>query len=204
MVVKQIKAKTKDREATEERLILAAKQIFSKYGLNGATTRMIAKKADINVALITRYFDGKYGLFIKVLEHKHREVDEVVLPYTQKETITEECLAYAYYKLQFCMQDLNFFKIVMAQFLTDPKFLKKFQETLLTFDNFTTFENRMKYHIQKGTLSKDVKLQSVFDDIETQVFGIVIGEVLIRGEKEEEIKNRLKIFITQYCKSLEK
>ena len=102
------------------------------------------------------------------------------------------------------MQDLNFFKIVMAQFLTDPKFLKKFQETLLTFDNFTTFENRMKYHIDKGTLSKDVKLQSVFDDIETQVFGLVIGEVLIRGEKEEEIKNRLRTFITQYCKSLEK
>ena len=54
MAVKQIKAKTKNREATEERLILAAKQIFSKYGFNGATTRMIAKKADINVALITR------------------------------------------------------------------------------------------------------------------------------------------------------
>ncbi|MBY0415557.1 MAG: TetR family transcriptional regulator [Bdellovibrionales bacterium] len=70
MAAKIIRAKQKNREATEERLLLAAEHVFSKYGYNGATTRMIAKKADINMALITRYFDGKYGLLLKILERE--------------------------------------------------------------------------------------------------------------------------------------
>lgn len=204
MATKQIKTKTKDREATEDRLLSAAEQVFSKHGFKGATTRMIAKKANINVALIARYFEGKYGLFLKLLEIKHRQIDESILPYVEQETITAECLEYAYYKLEFCISDINFFKIVMAQFLTDTKFLKKFQETLLTFDNYTTFQDRMQKHIDKGTLPKDVSTEEIFNSIETQVFGLVIGEVIIRGATKVEIKERIKAFVTQYCKSFEK
>lgn len=204
MATKQIKPKAKDREATEERLLLAAEQVFSKFGFKGATTRMIAKKANINVALINRYFDGKYGLFLKVLELKHREIDESILPYEPKAGITEECLAYGDYKLELCIKDLNFFKIAIAQFLTDPKFLKKFQETLLTFENYSTFEERLKVHIKKGTLPKDIEIRTIFDSIETYIFGLIIGEIIIRGISKEETKIAMVNFINQYCKSFEK
>ena len=204
MATKQIKPKAKDREATEERLLLAAEQVFSKFGFKGATTRMIAKKANINVALINRYFDGIYGLFLKVLELKHREIDESILPYTLKDTITEECMSYANYKFELCIKDLNFFRIAIAQFLTDPKFLKKFQETLLTFENFTTFEERLEVHVAKGTLPKEVNIKALFDTIECYIFGLIIGDIIIRGIPKEELKESMSNFVNLLCRSFEK
>ncbi|HEY1080478.1 MAG TPA: TetR/AcrR family transcriptional regulator, partial [Bdellovibrio sp.] len=44
----QVKCKKRDRSASEERLLNAGREIFSKHGFDGATTKMIAKKADVN------------------------------------------------------------------------------------------------------------------------------------------------------------
>ena len=60
--------KKRDRSASEERLVKAGTEIFSKFGFDGCTTRMIAKKADVNESLIGRYFDGKEGLLLAIIE----------------------------------------------------------------------------------------------------------------------------------------
>ena len=92
MITKQIKPKSKDRLATEIRLLDAAEQIFSRHGFQGATTRMIAKKADVNVALIARYFDGKYGLMLKFIEKKAAECRIIIMDYPPQETLSAECI----------------------------------------------------------------------------------------------------------------
>ena len=203
MVTKQIKPKPKDREATEERLLLAAEQVFSKYGFKGATTRMIAKKANINVALITRYFDGKYGLLLKLVERKGNEIHYMSLPYPIKDSVTEECLAFAFQKYATLKKDKAFFNIVIAQFLTDPIFLKQFQETLLQFDkNFTDFESRLNELINKKKMVKDVPIKKVFEILETFIFGLIIGQTC-KPLPEDEVLNDLELFVRMYCKSLE-
>jgi AcrR family transcriptional regulator len=203
MVAKQIKNKTKDREATEERLLLAAEQIFSKFGFKGATTRMIAQKADINVALITRYFDGKYGLLLKLVERKAIEMHETLLPYPAKSSVTEECMAFAIHKYEYCINDIKFFRIVIAQFLTDPKFLKQFQEVLLTLETYTDFETRLNILIENNKMVKDVPIKSVFETIETYVFGLIIGQI-VDDLSNVEAKEKIKDFIRIYGKGLEK
>lgn len=40
-------------------------EILSKYGVAGATTRAIAKRAGVNDSLIQRYFGSKEGLFLE-------------------------------------------------------------------------------------------------------------------------------------------
>lgn len=201
MPTKQIKTKTKDREATEERLLLAAEHVFSKFGFKGATTRMIAKKADINLALITRYFDGKYGLLLKIVEKKTRQMHSD-LPYAPKETVTEECMAYALLRMDTCLEDLNFFRIVIAQFLTDPKFLKRFQETLLTLKNYTHFESRLNQLVKDKKMSSDVSIIELYESIENHVFGLVMS-LLIKGRSDKDIKDKLRTFIELYCKGIE-
>jgi AcrR family transcriptional regulator len=62
-------------------LLKAAKEVFAKLGFNGATTKMIAKKADMNESLIGRYFQGKYGLLLTLIQKLIVEVKAMDLPY---------------------------------------------------------------------------------------------------------------------------
>ncbi|WP_064744094.1 TetR/AcrR family transcriptional regulator [Actinomadura oligospora] len=66
----------RNREATERRLLDAARDLFGEHGYDGVTVRMIAAAAGANVALVNRYFGSKSGLFGRVLrgESALREV----------------------------------------------------------------------------------------------------------------------------------
>ncbi|GAA2456775.1 TetR/AcrR family transcriptional regulator [Actinomadura vinacea] len=58
----------RDRNATRQRLLEAARDLFGEHGYDGVTVRMIAAAADANVALVHRYFGSKAALFAEVLE----------------------------------------------------------------------------------------------------------------------------------------
>lgn len=203
MVAKQNKPKNKDRLATEERLLQAAELIFSKHGFKGATTRMIAKKADVNVALIARYFDGKYGLMIKFIERKAKQCKFIELNYPPQETITAECLSFSKQRLLFFIDDMNLFKIVMGQFLTDPKFLKKFHESLIIFETHPEFEARLTKLIEEKKVVQTVDAAHVLDILEDYIFSIVMGKMIIDNISIEEANVYLERFVTVFCKSLE-
>lgn len=203
MVVKQNKTKNKDRLATEERLLQAAEQVFSKHGFKGATTRMIAKKADVNVALIARYFDGKYGLMLKFIEKKAKECKFVELNYPPQTNITDECLNFAKQRLLFFVDDMNLFKIVMVQFLTDPKFLKKFHESLIIFENHPEFENRLNKLIEQKKVVSSTQAPVVLEVIEDYIFSIVMGKMLIDNLSVDDSCKHLELFITLFCRSFE-
>lgn len=203
MTNKQIKTRSKDRDATEERLLLAAEQIFSKFGFKGATTRMIAKKADINLALINRYFDGKYGLFLKVLENKSQRMHYTDLPYPIQDNVTDECMSFALYRFDTMLDDVQFFKIVIAQFLTDPKFLKKFQESLLNFEAFPDFEKRIQSFIDRKKITPELSVRKFFEAIDTQVCAHLLFKIIIQGDSAGSARESLREFIHTYCKGLE-
>jgi AcrR family transcriptional regulator len=54
-------------ELTRERLIAAAREIFSQQGFHGATVREICRRAEANVAAVNYHFGGKDGLLAEVL-----------------------------------------------------------------------------------------------------------------------------------------
>jgi AcrR family transcriptional regulator len=50
-------------ETTRQRLIDAALEVFGEFGFEGASTRMLADKADANLAAIPYHFGSKEGLY---------------------------------------------------------------------------------------------------------------------------------------------
>ncbi len=60
-------------DTTEEKIKVAARELFSTNGLKGTTIRKVAEKADVNVALVNYYFRSKDKLFVTVFEEKFRE-----------------------------------------------------------------------------------------------------------------------------------
>jgi AcrR family transcriptional regulator len=56
------KAKTRDRQATEARLLKAVETVLTREGFSGLGVNAVAREATIDKVLIYRYFDGMPGL----------------------------------------------------------------------------------------------------------------------------------------------
>ena len=57
-----------EEKTTEERLLCAAREVYSREGIGKATTREIAKVAGVNEVTLFRKFQSKQGLLAAVLE----------------------------------------------------------------------------------------------------------------------------------------
>ncbi|MDT0328115.1 TetR/AcrR family transcriptional regulator [Nocardiopsis lambiniae] len=55
------------REATRERILASARELFTDEGYGAVSSRKIAAHAGVNVALINRYFGAKRGLLTEIL-----------------------------------------------------------------------------------------------------------------------------------------
>lgn len=58
---------TQAHEQTRERLLNAAREVFSQHGFQGATVREICRRADANVAAVNYHFGSKDGLLAEAL-----------------------------------------------------------------------------------------------------------------------------------------
>jgi len=57
------------REDPREKLLSTAVDIFGRYGFDGASTRMLADAAGVNLQAIPYYFGGKEGLYVAAAEY---------------------------------------------------------------------------------------------------------------------------------------
>lgn len=74
LVAKSRKPRIRDAEATQKRILAAAKQEFAKKGLGGARVDDIAERAKANKRMIYHYFDSKESLFQRVLEDGYVDI----------------------------------------------------------------------------------------------------------------------------------
>lgn len=56
-----------DKEKSKELLLDAAKKLFAQKGYERTTVREIAKRADVNLSLVSYHFEGKEGLYKSVI-----------------------------------------------------------------------------------------------------------------------------------------
>jgi AcrR family transcriptional regulator len=63
-------------DQTARRLLQVGLQTFSRYGLDGVTTRKLAQAARVNVAAIAYYFGGKDGYYMAVMRYIVQERNE--------------------------------------------------------------------------------------------------------------------------------
>jgi AcrR family transcriptional regulator len=64
------------RDAKRQEILKAAMELFAKKGFRGTTTRDLASHADVNEAIIFRYFTNKTELYRAILEEKVHQSDD--------------------------------------------------------------------------------------------------------------------------------
>jgi AcrR family transcriptional regulator len=194
---KEIKkpARSKDRAQTEQRLICAAEKVFSKVGYEGATTRIIAQEAGINISLINRYFDGKYGLMVAVVRARQDFFKEQELAYPVQPDLRSELVNYGQFLIDRYLKEIHLIRICVSQFLTDAKFLKKFREVLVDRSFNVHLERRLKDLL----VDKDEKfihqVRRSVEDTETYAFGLILSNRIMLNHSELEIQESMDNFI---------
>ena len=66
--------RVRDADATEARILAAAKADFAERGFGGARVDEIARRADANKRMIYYYFKSKEGLFRRVVEDAYLDI----------------------------------------------------------------------------------------------------------------------------------
>lgn len=98
---------------TEEKIIVAARKIFTQKGFSATRTREIAEEAEINSALVNYYFRSKKNLFHIIIEEKFEELFGMITPILSDTEISLEekieTLATNYTSLLLTNEDLSFF-----------------------------------------------------------------------------------------------
>ena len=73
---KPTETRSRDADRSQQAILLAARDEFSRYGLAGARVDRIAERADVNKRLIYYYFSSKDELFLAVLENAYADIRE--------------------------------------------------------------------------------------------------------------------------------
>lgn len=200
---KLLVCKKRDRSASEERLLQAGLEVFSKYGFNGATTKMIAKKADVNESLIGRYFDGKEGLLMFITQKFIEELVQRELPYEPKETLSEELEAYVRDRIKDGCKHEDFAKMIIGQSLTDNKFRKKVIESIPTMQLDPRLIQRVQLLADKGKLKPGTVVQDLCHDLDTYMDGVFFFERVLHESPIDQLITNTVRFVRTYSKLFE-
>lgn len=113
--------RSRDREATEGRLLEAAATVFAKRGYDAATTRDIANSAKVNEALISRYFGGKKGLLNAIMnQFTDHARDQLCLNSPLPATPRDELRAFFNHTAHSCPVTSQMVRVGLSRALNDP------------------------------------------------------------------------------------
>jgi AcrR family transcriptional regulator len=128
---KQTRPRKRDRAGTERAILKAAGELFAKKGYENTRTLEIAKAANANEALITRYFGGKEGLltailsdpeaFTEMLAGKTECVAEVFKAPESGLTLQEAVEDFLRQGREVIQERQQFMRISCSRSLVDPK-----------------------------------------------------------------------------------
>jgi TetR/AcrR family transcriptional regulator, regulator of cefoperazone and chloramphenicol sensitivity len=112
----------KDKEQRRHALIDAANAVFAERGYDCATTREIAERAGCAEGLIHRYFAGKRGLLLAILQHKGTQVSQdYVENLPDRDDLHDEIEALLLYDVHSKNERSNFLRVCISQAAIDPE-----------------------------------------------------------------------------------
>lgn len=178
----------KDKEQRQLALIEAANTVFAERGYEAATTREIAERAGCAEGLIHRYFAGKRGLLLAILEQKGQHLaDSYCENVPEKDTVAEEIETILLYELDSKWEKRDFMRISVAEAAIAPEVGAAVRDGIQARQvEFIT--GRLRRHQAAGRIRPDVDVDAIAFTISGIGFsaGFMNRVAFARGRKETE------------------
>tara|TARA_B110001454_G_C12723260_1_gene436047 strand:- start:626 stop:1249 length:624 start_codon:yes stop_codon:yes gene_type:complete len=188
------KIRKNDSSESKLRIQKAAIEVFAKNGFAAASTRMIAKRAKLNISLISRYFGGKEQLFMSIIEGEVERAVKSDFDYPFRESFQDEVMSYIDFVYRSLKANIKLFRIVVAQSVIDPVFAKKIKNSVAPQE-----DPRLQVRLEKlkasGAIAADIDIRDLSLTIFTLATNQSICELLIFQTPSEELQKNAQHFL---------
>ena len=158
----------RDKEASKQALLRAGLEVFSRYGYDAGTTKMVAAEAGLSEELITRYFGGKAGLLLAVLAaFIDEETNNANYP-PAADGVEEEIRQFLLYRHARLLESQSFFRTLVPRVMLDAT-LRDRLEPLLAREA-TVLHERLSGHQKRRLIRQDADLEAAALMISGQSF----------------------------------
>ena len=181
----------RDRGATEARLKAAAIEVWSQHGFDGASVKDIAQAAEANVSLVNRYFGGKEGLLLTILNEMVARKQEGALPYPPQDTLEAETLYYLRFRYRADVADQALIRLFVSKMIVDRPFRDKAVQSL-TYAADANFRQRLERLRGLGRIAADADLIMMFRQIAFLSFAASLVEGIILERPTEDTDRALR------------
>jgi len=189
-------------KTTEEKILDAALKEFAEHGLDGARVDRIAKKANINKAMIYYHYKGKEALYETVLSSVYNEISENVLknipenisPDEQYKTIISSFIDFI------TSIDQDFIRMMLRELSSGGTYIKKIGLPQLFIPALNTIQSIFDRGISDGTFKEINPAYTFIQTFGSMVFFNAIrltlkdtdpGKILFNENHIEEFKKNL-------------
>lgn len=177
---------TKDRAATEARILHAARSVFAQRGYDAAGLREIAETAQANLSLISRYFGGKAGLLDAITEQFVSARREGVLNYPPQDTLRDEIYFYLHSKLQDDLKEEEIVRLLVSRSAIDAEYRRKGTKNLDGKAD-KNFRDRVVRLQERGVVAENVDVDLLFSAVMHVSFSVNFFGAIIGGRPDSEI-----------------
>jgi AcrR family transcriptional regulator len=142
-------------------LIEAATAVFAEHGYDAATTREVAERAGCSEGLIHRYFNGKHGLLLTIMQSKAAGVVEDLgsgLP--DRDTVEAEIEQILLWYLACLWDHSDFMSVAVSRVTIDPDIGRTVGESI-NRQQVSLILERLQRHQEAGRIRNDVDLEAV-------------------------------------------
>jgi len=195
----------------KDHILNIAEKVFAELGYEGASTRILAKEAGVNMAMLNYYFGSKDGLLRAVLERRVASMGTALADVKNKKVSSWEKLAEAVdMYLDRVLSNNCFQKLIHRELSLTKRTEMGEYVTDAILINLTTFSNIIKEGISNGTFRDvDVELTvaSIFGTKTYLVNSTRIASKLLKMDIddpeviENEIKPRVKKHLHDFLKA---
>ena len=178
----------RNRAVTAAHLREAAMRVFAVRGYDAATTREVAEAAGVSEQLIQRYFGGKAGLLLAIME-LYAEKDRAGAFGTPPpgETLAGEIESLLLFHLERERQAADFARVAIYRSLVDPKIAAQVAR-MFTESREPFVAQRLRGFRTKGHIRADVNLKAMAHALSTMSFALAFNDQMVFARSEASLR----------------
>ncbi len=184
------------KEETRARLLKAALEVFSRDGLDGATTHDIAEVAGVNEVTLFRHFKSKRQLLTEVVQCHCEEYDPMFAQAKVEswDDIRATITQFVERTNAFSTQYEHFIRAIIGEVSREPELAKQmFAASRYKRELLTTYLGEGQ---KRGLIRPDIDLKSTVAVLQSMILGYTIRRPLLEPEMDRNLylKSALELF----------
>jgi AcrR family transcriptional regulator len=164
--------RARDPEQRRAELIDAATAVFAEHGYEAATTREIAERAGCAEGLIHRYFNGKRGLLLAIIESKAAHiVEEFETELPDRQTVAEEIAAILMRDADLFWDRRDFMRVSVSQATIDSEIGRTISEDVNN-QRVQLMLTKLRKHQVAGRIRPETDVEAIAYSLSSLGFAI--------------------------------